>query len=276
MESTLSLNVDALKAEAGSFLGWGRGAVYGETTWDDSQERDLKSCVETMLRRFYFQATADPRDMAHKWTFLQPVATVALTSGEQSAPLPDDFGGFEGIATVSTTTSAAFWPVRQISEEMIRSRYALSTSIAGRPLFIAERQIKGTTPLRSNRSELYVYPEPDADYTISVAYCILPNYLTAANPYPYGGAAHAETMKAGIRAAAELLFDNEPGPESANYMQALASSIAYDRRHQPKTLGLNTDPGVFHGNRAGWPTGLWEPLGIGYLGGFTYDGQVPG
>ncbi len=268
MESTLNLSMTDLLGEGGAFLGWGRDA----TKWTDKKAADIKACGQTMLRKFYFQALLDPRDSSHNWTFLKPVADIPLPSGESTVPLPDDFGGFEGMVTVSQDGLAGgFWPVKLVSEEMIRVQYAQAPTMTGRPIVAAEQQIKGMGPTRSNRSQLYIYPVPDADYTLHVAYYILPDYLTIANPYPYGGAAHAETMKAGMRAAAELFLDNLPGPENANYMQCLGASIAYDRRHQPKSLGVNVDRSDWMNRRRGhWPDGLWTRFGIGFLSEASY------
>jgi len=263
-ESTLNLPITELNSEVASFLGWGRDS----TKWDVRKKEDIRACVETCLRKFYFQAQPDPRDSNHNWTFLKPVATITLPLASATADLPDDFGGFEGEVTVSQSgVSGGFWPLKLVSEEMIRVKYAAFPSITGRPVAAAESQIKGTSTLKSNRSQLYVYPIPDNQYDLHVPYYILPNFLTTANPYPYGGAAHAETMKAGARAAAELFLDGVHGSENANYMQCLSASIQYDRRHQPKSLGINSDMSDFLNQRrwGHWPDGLWHPLGIGYL-----------
>lgn len=269
MESTLNLTMDELKAEAGAYLGHGRTS----TAWDSVETEEIDRLTETALRKFYFQASVNPKDTAHGWTFLKPVATVQLVADDDYADLPDDFGGFEGVATVSLSGSEGFWPLKERDETQIRALYAAVQNASGRPLCYAEVQVRGTTTQAANRSRLRVYPKPDSAYVLSVPYYILPNALTSANPYPYGGAAHAETMKAAIRAAAELYLDNEAGPENANYLQCLAASIQYDRRHQPKTLGVNNDPSDYFLHRRGsnWPEGLWHPLGIGYLGAASFS-----
>ena len=268
-ESTLNLGIGELNSEVASFLGWGRDS----TKWSAHKLQDITACVESCLRKFYFQAQPDPRDSSHNWTFLKPVATIILPSQSTTAELPDDFGGFEGMVSVSLAgVSSGFWPLKLVSEEMIRVKYAGSGSTTGRPVAAAEQQIKGTSALKSNRSQLLVYPIPDAEYTLQVPYYILPNFLTSANPYPYGGAAHAETMKAGARAAAELFLDNSQGAETANYMQCLAASVQYDRRHQPKSLGINSDMSDYRANVSSrWPSGLWHPLGIGFLDEASYS-----
>lgn len=267
-ESTLNLKWADLLSEGGDFMGWGRDAAG----WDERQQSQLDSAMKSGMRKFFFQAQLSPRDPVHGWTFLKPVADVAVASGVATAALPDDFGGFEGRVTVTQAgSSGGFWPVKQVDEEAIRALYAAVADISGKPQKFAEEQVRGTTATASNRSRLLVYPVPDAAYTFRVPYYILPNYLSTANPYPYGGAAHAETMKAAVRSALELYMDNEPGSETANYMQCLAASIQYDRRHEPKSLGPNYDPSdSLAGRRGPWPEGVWHPLGIGYLGTASY------
>lgn len=265
MESTLNLSMTDLTGEVGTFLGWGRDA----TRWTVNKAKDVRECTASCLRKFYFQAKVGPNDEVHGWTFLRPVATVLLTAGVDNSPLPDDFGGFEGLATVSFAGSGGgYQPLKQMHEEQIRMRYSAFPTAKGRPQCYAESQIKGTTDIASNRSRLLVYPKPDINYVLTVPYFFLGEYLTVLNPYPYGGAAHAETMKAGARSAAELFMDGQAGTETANYMQALAASISYDRRHQPKTLGINVDRSdIWAQGRGRWPNGLWNsPWGIGFLG----------
>lgn len=270
-ESTLNLTWDDLKAEVGGYLGWGRTS----TVWGTRKSEEIKRIVESALRKFYFQAQARPSDAVYGWTFLKPVADIQLLTGTATADLPDDFGGFVGLATVAMEGAAGgYSPLEQRHDEQIRVLYASALTASGRPMFYAEKQVRGTTTQGSNRPQLYIYPLPDRDYVVSIAYYILPNYLTTSHPYPYGGAAHAETMKAAVRAQAELYLDNKEGVETANYRQCLASSITYDRRHQPKTFGRNYDPSdwMLHRRSGGpWPDGLWHPLGIGYLGSASYE-----
>jgi hypothetical protein len=265
-EPTLNLTLADYQAEAGSYLGWGRDP----TLWDDRQAEEVRRVIESAQRGFYFAAQPDPRRDAHTWTFLRPVADFPLTAGVATAPLPDDFGGFDGPATVSLAGSGGgFSRVDEFHEEQLRAAYAAAVGTAGRPTMFAERQARGTTGQRSERPELYVWPLPDAAYVLAAAYRVLPNAVTPARPFPYGGAAHAETMKAAVRAAAERLLDNrQNGPEQQMYVQLLAASISDDRRHQPKTLGRNADPSDARNFRrgAGWPDGAWHPLGFGYLG----------
>lgn len=241
-EPTLNLKLSDLQAEVGDFLGWGRGPDNGDEAWADNKQRRIKSAVESCLRIFYFQAQPEPNGPVHKWSFLQPVATVNLASGGRSCVLPADFGGIEGQATIGATGQTGFWPINVVTAEEIRVLFARqSSAVNGRPDRVAISPLKGTGAETSSRYQLDVFPVANQDYTIRFAYYLLPDFLTTANPYPYGGAAHAETMKAGARAAAEMLLDNERGPQWDAYRMALSASIVYDRRNKAKFLGYNRD-----------------------------------
>lgn len=246
-ESTLNLKLSDLQAEVGDFLGWGRGPDNGSAAWSDSKQRRIKSCVESCLRLFYFQAQPDPGGPVHKWSFLQPVTTVTLADGGRSCVLPADFGGIEGQVTIQTPGQSGFWPLHVVTAEEIRTTFArTSTAVVGRPDRVAVSPIKGTGAESSSRYQLDVYPEANQEYSLKLGYYILPDFLTTANPYPYGGAAHAETMKAGARAAAEMQLDNERGPQWEAYRMALSASIVYDRRNKARFLGYNGDMSDCH------------------------------
>lgn len=270
MESTLSLTITQLKAEVGDYLGYGRGAeTYGEETWTTAKANDIQSCVESGLRRVYFQAMT-PAGTLHRWSFLSPVASVNLASGSRYADLPEDFGGVLDGRVAVNSTSGGFLPVKLVNEAMVRQAYAATPSVTGRPAWVALEPLRGTQPSRGTRYRLYVYPEPNDDYELRLNYSILPDYLTAANPYPYGGAQHAETFKAACRAAAERLRDNAIGPEDAYYRECLTTSIERDGQTKPQSVGYNRDRSDDRTGREWWRGGNWYwPASV------TYGGTAP-
>lgn len=240
MESTLSLKMADLKTEIGSFLGWGGGVDYGDEAWTADKERRLSSLLGSALRMVYVSPlTADGK--VHNWSFLQPVAEITMLTGAQEAVLPDDFGGIEGTVTVSLDGQAGYWPIKIDNAEIIRQRYAAFPNATGRPYTAALEAVKDSGPQSGSRMKMTIYPASDAAYTLRFGYYILPDMLTAAAPYPYGGMAHAETFKAACRAAAEMFQDNARGVEWMNFERCLAASILYDRKNKAQTLGYNGD-----------------------------------
>ncbi len=239
MESSLSVKYSDLVAETGLFLGYGRGADFGDTAWSTSQTANVESCVRSGVRQFYFPPPLD--GTTYDWSFLKPTLTLDFLQGNQTVALPDDFGGLEGQITLSTADDSVSWPVDVTNEGKVRQYYTLAPNETGRPLRAAIQPLKGTGTARSSRSQLYLFPEADDDYVIRFQYYILPDCLDGSRPYAYGGAAHAETILESCLAIAEQRLDDTSSVHSEKFMERLAASIGLDRRNRPQTLGYNGD-----------------------------------
>jgi hypothetical protein len=240
-ESTLSLAYADYSAEVGLFLGYGRGATKGDTAWDTRQTAAIESCVRSGVRQFYFPPPVPGFcDTSYDWSFLRPTATLTLTSGDATIALPDDFGGFEDRGTL-TTTGAMPVPLELVGEGRIRQMYAEQPSATGQPLLMALRPIKGTATSAGQRFELYLFPTPEKDYSLSYEYYVLPDVLDGTSPYAYGGGSHSETILESCLAIAEQRLDDSSTVHTMKFMERLAASIALDRRMKPEKLGYNGD-----------------------------------
>ena len=88
---------------------------------------------------------------------------------------------------------------------------------------------------------MILWPTPDAIYTLTYRFIPHPDALTTAAPYPYGGAAHAETLIESCLAVAEQRMNHERGLHYAAFMDRLGASVAYDRRQAPEFYGYCGD-----------------------------------
>lgn len=239
---TLALKRDDFEAAVGHFLGFGRGAVFNETAFSASQQRDLDEVVPVGLRTFYFPPILEGETDQHKWSFLQPVASITLESAASSIDLPSDFGGIEGFITVTDPNNAnnVFQYVEITGEGQIRNLFATSPDTTGRPQWAAIRPKKseGKTP---QRSELYVWPTADQEYTLGVAYSIIPTALDGYHPYVYGGVEHHETIRESCLAAAESSINDASMIHNMKFMERLRASVAIDRRKKGNKIGYNRD-----------------------------------
>lgn len=264
MESTLAVKLDDVAAGVGSYLGFGRGDVFGEPAWSSRQAATVRECWHGGLRKFYYAG--------YDWSFLRPAFTLTILSAARTAPLPDDFGGFEGNLVVTSPSGSVLWAdLRPTVPESIDRQYAAMPTTTGRPQWVAERPVKGTGSARGQRKELYVWPIPDADYTFAGRYFILPNALTDSFPYAYGGAQHAETILGACKAWAEITWDNiSGGPLSQEFDRLLAQSVQLDKRNKPQLLGRNRDMSDGYAAYDGrlWPYADVPPT--------TYNGVVYG
>lgn len=239
MESTLSLKKQDFEAKVGTFFGWGMGADAGDEEWDSRKTAVIRDCVESGLRQFYFPPPMN--GVPYDWSFLKPTSTLIVDADASTLEMPDDFGGFEGSITVSSPTSRTVMAIQLVNEGIIREMYARSPSQTGVPQMAAVRPLKGTTLNAGQRSELYVFPIADQEYTIQFVYYILANFLDGTHPYAYGGMAHAETILESCLAIAEQRYDDAAGIHSSKFLERLAASIALDRRMKPQTGGRNWD-----------------------------------
>lgn len=263
MESTLALQYQDLMGEVGLFLGWGRGAYFGDTAWDTRQQNIIDRTVASGLRQFYYPPPAQGMTGSYDWSFLKPTALLDFPPGVDLIPLPDDFGGFEGPLTLQTTGSTAQpWRIEWRNEGDIRRMYSLTPSQTGPPIYASETPVKGTVATAGQRFQLLIFPVADMDYTLQCQYYIHPDYLSGAFPYAYGGPAHAETILESCLAIAEERLDDVAkgqGPHGIKFMERLLASISMDRRHKPQKIGRNLDRSDDDGRRGNPHDWGWSP-----------------
>lgn len=258
-ESSLNIPMSQLLSQVGAWLGYGPGLDFGGAAWTARQARNARECLDSGLRMFYYPS--EP----YQWSFLRPTALLSLAEGETELDLPDDFGGLEGRLTLSADNSS-WLPVQVGNEGFVREMLAREPGAAGKPVWAAVAPSRGLAAGRSSRATLVFFPQADRAYTVGARYYLLPQALTAAAPYAYGGAAHAETILAACRAAAERDFDDETsGPQASYFKERLAASIALDARNKAQSFGYNAD------RSDDWPDGA-DRRGNHAYSAVTFDG----
>ncbi len=242
-ESTLSLKKSDLMARVGAYLGWGRGADFGDEAWTDEEQFYLTDFVGSACRRVYQAAVGGK---TYDWSWLRPTSTLTLSQGSNVILLPDDFGGMEGVLTLVPTTGVYLYPIKLSNDQQVLDRLSAVPTATGRPLMAAVRPRKGTGQDIGQRYELIFFPTADQDYQFRVSYYVLPDALTDDHPYALGGAGLAEVYLEGALAIAEQRLDNKPedAPDAVHqkaFVKLLAAAIDQDRRNKPQTLGRNRD-----------------------------------
>jgi len=164
--------------------------------------------------------------------------------------LPDDFGGIDDkLYFEPNQVYAPVW--RRNEGQVLQLRAGALTT--GQPRYYAVR-VKPDYGATGQRWEILFYPVPDARYLLRYSGQVLQGKLTAAKPYPLGGAAHAETIRKLVVAEAEARNKVLGWIDSYKLAQAaLAASVAEDRRFStPDNLGQNSD------NAGGQHTSLYQ------------------
>lgn len=225
-ESGLSLTYTELMNEVSTYLGFG----VDYTAISSAKQTQCENIIKKALRRFYNEIS---------WTFLYPTATLSLVANTEDYDAPDDFAGIAGVVTF-TNTNEGYWQARVIPEPELLALRQNHQNRTGRPQFVAVRPKThdGTT---GQRHEILVWPKPSASESAYYRKITRQEPLSTNNPYPLGGAEHAETIRAACIAAAELENDDEIGPREQKYQAELGRSMRKDGDLQPRFLGYNGD-----------------------------------
>jgi hypothetical protein len=156
--------------------------------------------------------------------------------------LPDDFGVIDGMITFQAGASQR--TAIQITGEQTIRRLRQCGTATGAPR-IGAIIAAASDGSAGQRFELMLYPAPAAVYVLNYRYSVLAANLNSSNPYPLGGATHAQTILAAMKAAAENEYDKEVyggrGPCMADFLSKLAASIGMDRRLDSGYIGHNVD-----------------------------------
>jgi hypothetical protein len=219
--------------EVGDFMGWRRDP----DVWSADKLARIQRDVGSGLRRFYYCVPP------HEWSFLRPFVSLSLASGATTVDLPDDFGGVEGRIAVTNSASGIFRPLDFENPGRVQQAYSEHPDLTGQPCLVAVRPLKSLPTGKNQKSELFVFPESDAAYTLTFQYYITPGYLLDTSmPYAYGGPEHHETILESCLAVAEERRDNvRNGLHAQAFQLRLAASVAMDRRKRPQKLGYNRD-----------------------------------
>lgn len=234
MESTLNLKKGELESKLGFQFGFGVGSAAGGAAWNAKQSFQITDCLESGLRRVYH--------CGYNWSWLKPFKDLTLTSGNTTLELPEDFGGIEGDIALADSASDPFKPVKLTNAGTVQQLYASAPTSTGRPQFMSLRQVTRPDNYKSNRQELYIFPESDATYTVRIQYYLLPNMLDGTHQFAYGGSSLTETILESCHAVKEERYDNVVnGPHAQAFARLLSQSIRMDARNKAQWYGETAD-----------------------------------
>jgi hypothetical protein len=236
-ESGLSLGFADYQVAVARYLGWGSDS----TEWSSDETDRIDEIIHAGLRKFYFPEPLVQGEDAHRWSFMRAEGTISITSGTSDYDAPDTFGG-NIIGKITFDPDECYRHVKIVGEAEIRAMRQRD-NVTGRPRYLAVRAKTGShTGVTGTRFEFLVWPEPDSSYTLTYLYPVFLGKITAALPYPVGGAEHAETIKAAILSVAEAEEkQNLGGTMHQDYMRKLKGSIDRDRAKGPVYFGYNAD-----------------------------------
>lgn len=237
-EPTLSLSFTDFRSRTARYLGWSPDSA----DWSSDETSRLDEIVQSGYRQF-LNPPVLPNVPKHRWSFLRPVTTLAMSANIYAYTLPDDFGGIEGTFRFAATDNR-LGPIQIVGEGQIRALREGNTT-TGAPQYAAIRPVNTTTTQTTGqRFEAIFWPTPDAAaYTLGYRYTALVNKLSTSLPYPLGGMRHGETILASCLAVAELEENDEgEGPMHRRFVSLLIGSIEMDRQgFEQEFYGYNAD-----------------------------------
>jgi len=237
-ESTITLTIAEIKGEIAHKLGYGRTAY----TSDADNTTAVNRAYAEGFRNFVSPPPMPvgggenaPRKR-HRWSFLQITRNITIASGATATDLTDDFAGIiEGFAYNQASDLPRITVLPE--HKVIAMR---SDSAAAGPIRFAGIRRKTMVDLSttSDRWEVVTYPIADANYTLTYRHHSIPDTDSPGDVYPIGGGLHSSTLLQSCLAAAEMLDDDERGPEWARFLDLLSASIDIDMQSQPtSTVG---------------------------------------
>lgn len=222
-ESTLAVSWDELRRRVAKK----RGYDPDTSNWTPEQIVDVDDIIRSGYRLFI-----QPRPLngpPHEWSFMKPLFQLILPDGQEDVDLPAEFGFLIGDLYFLDNTSALMQPLKRRNDGKIQMLRQQADQTSGRPEFCAIVPNTRPTVSKGQRFQLMLWPTPDQDYTVQGRCSVHPEALGLSHPYPWGGAAHGETLIQACLAASEQ-FNDTPGPSVAHFAECLAASIEYDRR----------------------------------------------
>jgi hypothetical protein len=235
---------EELQRDAGIVMGFGSYP----NVWDHARTGLVDSAIDQGLRQFYTPPPVAGK-MAHQWSFMSPVTTLALSASDNKYDLPATYAAMLGPLTFVAGGTEVHRPVKIINEAQIREKQQY-TAREGYPQFAAIRP-KVSDGTADQVYEIEFHPIPDTSYTMSYRYQAKMASLTTSAPYPLGEwSVHAATISASVkeRAAsyrADKSDESVNGRYKADFGERLRASIDADRRaHGAENLGYNSDGSI--------------------------------
>jgi len=234
-ESSLSVDINALRLEVGLRQGWPRAAA----SMTSVQLADFDTISKKALRMFYFPPISESMPY-YEWSFLRKAGTITMQTNTSAYTMPDDFGGTlldESVAYSSGVTQA---PLTKVSEGTIRMQQAGDSTAYGYPKYFAIRN-KAHDVANGQRWEMLLYPAPNTalnNTTLNYRYVYIPDLLTNTNKYPVGGAQYSEVIVAAHLAAGEQVLDGDPnGPYTQSFITMIATAVRSDLQQKANEDG---------------------------------------
>lgn len=159
--------------------------------------------------------------------------TFFVTRATANYTLPDDFNRVIGRLHYQADDR---YPAIQIIQEDAILEMRSASDLTGPPQYGAVRS-KSSTGSTGQRSEIILFPRPNAAQILTYSYEAYSGKLSDSYPYPLGGMHLSELYVESCLAVAEQRVNEEAGLHTGLFESLLADAVARDRKRGAKNFG---------------------------------------
>ena len=227
---TLAVTYSDLAKSVAKFLG------YDHANLTDEQKDEVDCIIQSGVRNFYYPPAMDGVDPNFEWSFLKMEGSVVTTPGVSEYLLPDGFNRFSGAIIIKDAENFPFRTAFVVPYGNVKSMLD-NGHRTGVPHYAASLGVNQYGE-KGQLRKLYLYPVPDAAYTLDFSADMDFGRLSDENPFPLGGAMYAELLRESCLAVAERDTNDEEGIHLAAFNRLIVSTIARDRKASAQNFGF--------------------------------------
>ena len=192
--------------------------------------------IQSGVRNFYYPPAMDGVDPNFEWSFLKMEGSVVTAPGVSEYLLPDGFNRFSGAIIIKDAENFQFRNAFIVPYGNVKSMLD-NGHRTGVPHYAASLGVNQYGE-KGQLRKLYLYPVPDAAYTLDFSADMDFGRLSDENPFPLGGAMYAELLRESCLAVAERDTNDEEGIHLAAFNRLIVSTIARDRKASAQNFGF--------------------------------------
>lgn len=215
------------------------------SAWSHAQSQLNAEILRRALRKVYNPPLVGNSQYPHFWSFLRPLHTMTLASGQSTYDLPAEYSGLDGPLTHASDGARLFPKLTYVNESMIRSLLQ-QTASSGRPDKAAIRP-KAFNRAEGQRYEILFWPTPDSDYSIQFRMRVNPDSVgllpvAEQEQQIYGLDVHSEMFLEAAYLAADEIQGVKRSEHAERFLRCVAAAVGRDQvMASPESLGYNAD-----------------------------------
>jgi hypothetical protein len=223
--ATLDLTFQDIYKQVADYIGLGTSPAGDDLT-------KVQNIVYRAYRQFLY--AVDPRTKSrHLWSFLRDTTDITTSADDYQYDLPADFDTKLGEPNFSD--DSGYGPLTQTSADDIRQKNAIS-AVTSYPVQYAIVP-KTNTAAAGTTWEIWLWPTPDGEYTITLPYLISPAKPSNTTDYILGGPKAGEVFLEMAMAIAESQEEDSQGVHAQLANTMLIEFMLSDSVDTPDNMG---------------------------------------